>query len=43
LIEAITPVDPRRGGETETGVVKLTIVVGKDGTVIDVDPLDPNR
>jgi hypothetical protein len=39
LIEAIMPVDPRRGGETETGVVKLAIVVGKDGTVIDVDRL----
>ena len=41
LIERITPVDPRRLGEdkSDTGMVKLAIVVGKGGTVIDVDPL----
>jgi len=40
LIEAILP-DPRRSGEDETNeeMVKLAIVVGQDGTVIDVDPL----
>jgi hypothetical protein len=40
LIEKIAPVDPRYPGEREqTGVVKLAIVVGKDGKVIDVEPL----
>jgi periplasmic protein TonB len=40
LIEKIPPVDPRCLGEREqTGAVKLAIVVGKDGRVIDVEPL----
>ena len=37
LIEKVSPVDPPQG---ETGAVQLTVVVGKDGSVIDVNPLD---
>jgi len=40
LIEKTPPGDPERcDGDSEPGVVKLAIVVGKDGMVIEVDPL----
>jgi hypothetical protein len=35
LIEKIAPVHPRGAG-----VVHLSVVIGKDGSVINVDPLD---
>ncbi len=37
LIENIAPADPRRSGEA--GVVTLSLVVGKDGTVVSVNPV----
>jgi hypothetical protein len=38
LIDKTTP--GRLGeGATDTGVVKLAVVIGKDGAVVDVDPL----
>jgi hypothetical protein len=37
LVEKVSPVDPPQG---ETGAVQLTVVVGKDGSVIDINPLD---
>lgn len=40
LVEQVMPVDPRQTGDDvlETGMVRLAVVVGKDGTVIDVKP-----
>jgi hypothetical protein len=37
LVERVTPVDPPQG---VTGAVQLIVVVGKDGSVIDVKPVD---
>lgn len=39
LIEKSTPGERLPDGERGSGVVKLAIVIGKDGTVNDVDPL----
>jgi hypothetical protein len=39
LIEKTTPRAHLGKGEPATGMVKLAIVIGKDGTVIEVDPL----
>jgi protein TonB len=41
LVEKVMPVYPRQTEEEarETGVVQLAVVVGKDGTVIDVKPV----
>ena len=38
LIEKATPGNLGEGAP-DTGVVKLAVVIGKDGTVIDIDPL----
>src|SRR5262249_42145719 len=40
LIEKITPVYPLEyaEGECETGVVRLAVVIGKDGAVLEVTP-----
>jgi hypothetical protein len=38
LIEKTTP-GHRGEGAHDTGVVKLAVVIGKDGTVVDIDPL----
>lgn len=41
LVEKVMPVYPRQAEEDvgEAGVLQLAVVVGKDGTVIDVKPL----